>query len=241
MNVYFYDGSREGFYTTVFEAYSDEDAFLAPNNDFQLSLNDREILVESEETKAERVRQRLYSYDRGSLRDIDRILRSDGRDKEQAALRYIRCICRAKAPVRERYADGAVSEAGAMIRKVGWEIDKLYGLLRFMQTESGVFYAPYEPDCDITELIVWRFIKRFRNERFVIHDVKRSIAAVYNGKECIFTKFENPAVCLSDAEAAMQNLWKEYYRSINISSREHIRQMKGSMPVRYWKYLPEKQ
>ena len=51
---------------------------------------------------------------------------------------------------------------------------------------------------------------------------------------------EKVNICLSEYEQTFQNLWKEYYRSVNIQQRPHEKQMKGYMPVRYWKYMPEK-
>lgn len=37
-----------------------------------------------------------------------------------------------------------------------------------------------------------------------------------------------------------RELWQHYYDAINIRERKNHRQMKGAMPKRYWKYLPEK-
>ena len=37
-----------------------------------------------------------------------------------------------------------------------------------------------------------------------------------------------------------QKLWQRYYASVNIPSRERLKQMKGYMPVRYWKFMPER-
>jgi len=92
-------------------------------------------------------------------------------------------------------------------------------------------YAPYSPDCDITDILAKHFIARLNATPFVIHDVKRSIAAVYNGRDCIIVPFSDPEIYLSEKETEIENLWKEYYKAINIASRPHERQMKNSMPV----------
>lgn len=239
MHIYRFPATRVGFYTAVFDAYADKEAFLSCS-DRQFSLEDTERAVTPDEEKTLRVKRKLKQYDKDSLHDIDYILRSDGKDKENAAFRYIRCICRAKGAVRERFADPDVFKAQQYRHKVAWEMDKMYGFLRFVETESGVLYAPYEPDCDLTELIVWHFIARFHGERFVIHDKKRKKAAVYNGKDCIVTEFHDPDLYLSANEKDFESLWKTYYDAVNIQSRPHEKQMKGAMPVRYWKYLPEK-
>lgn len=47
-------------------------------------------------------------------------------------------------------------------------------------------------------------------------------------------------VYLSEYERSFEALWKKYYTSVNVKERPHEKQMKGYMPVRYWKFLPEK-
>ena len=48
-------------------------------------------------------------------------------------------------------------------------------------------------------------------------------------------------VLISSDEQAWQALWKDYYAAVNIPSRERLKQMKGYLPTRYWKFLPEMQ
>lgn len=241
MNVYFFDGTKTGFFTAVFDAYKDKDAFVTPDKNYQLGFGDEEIVITGDAGKSARVQNKIYEYDKSSLKDVDTILRSDGKDKEQTAFLYIRAICRAKAPVREMFGDELIFYANRLMGKVAWETDKIYGLLRFTECRNGVLYAPYEPDCDITEIIVKHFMHRLKNHKFIIHDVKRKFAALYNGKDCFFTYIDRADVYISDDQNAFEELWKEYYNCVNIESRKHTKQMKGSMPVRYWKYLPEKQ
>ena len=127
------------------------------------------------------------------------------------------------------------------VRKVRGEVHLFSGFLRFSEGANGVFYAPFEPDNDILELLVPHFLARLRCQPFIIHDVKRQTAALYNTTELVFTRTDQKvSVSLSDAEEDFQRLWKEYYRSVNIAERPHEKQMKGYMPVRYWKYMPEK-
>lgn len=240
MNVYFFDGTRTGFYTAVFDAYKDKNAVITSDKNYQLGFGDGSIIVTSDAQKSARVQNKIFEYDRKSPGDVDTILRSDGEEREQTAFLYIRAICRAKAPVREMFGNELIFRANRLMGKVAWETDKIYGLLRFTECKNGVLYAPYEPDCDITEIIVKHFMRRLKNQKFIIHDVKRKFAALYNGKDCIFTYLDKADVYISDNQKAFEELWREYYNSVNIQSRKNTKQMKGSMPVRYWKYLPEK-
>lgn len=240
MDIYLISDFYDGFYTAVFYGFKKIGCAITSDKNVQLSLTDRLIEVTPEKDKAQRVRSRIYSYDGGAIRFIDRILRSDGKDKETAALDYIRVLIERKKPIGDMYADPRVFRANDYVRKVGWEIDKMYGLLRFKECAGGILYAPYEPDCDITELIARHFSARLPKERFIIHDVKRKKAFIYNRGECAFAPLDKAEIYLSDDEEEFEKLWKRYYDSVNISLRPHEKQMKGYMPVRYWKYLPEK-
>jgi len=239
MTVYLIEANETAFYTAVFYGYKKDCAITADRN-VQLSLTDKLVCLPAEEDKADRVKRKMLSCDSRSVKFINRVLRSDGKDKENAALDYIRALCSYGKPVGEMFADPRVFLANSYAKKVGWEIDKIYGLLRFTECAGGILYAPYEPDCDITELIAPHFAARFKEEKFIIHDVKRKFAFLYNGGECMLAPLDRAEIILSDNEEAFKNLWKNYYNSVNISLRPHEKQMKGYMPVRYWKYLPEK-
>ena len=142
--------------------------------------------------------------------------------------------------MRNMQADPRVLEATDLISKVTRELHRMKGLLRFMENADGVLYAPYSPDNDITDMLAVHFAERLGGQKFVIHDVKRKIAALYDGEEIVLTRVEDAEIYLSEYEKYFEDLWKLYYKSVNILSRPHEKQMKGYMPVRYWKFLPEK-
>jgi len=240
MEIYLISDYYDGFYTAVFEGFKKADCVITSDKNVQFSMTDRLIPIKADEGKAERVRKKISSYDGHSLKFIDRILRSDKEAKENVALDYIRALMEYKRPIGDMYAEKRVFLANDCVRKVGWEIDKMYGLLRFKVCAGGILYAPYEPDCDITELIANHFVKRLPKERFIIHDVRRKKAFIYNNGECAIAPLDKAEIYLSDDEEKFINLWKEYYASANIAMRPHEKQMKGYMPIRYWKYLPEK-
>ncbi len=242
MNIYLTDGSETCFYTAAFRACTDRTCQVTCENNVQLSLGAQIITVLPDEEKSARVRKKLQECDPRSLQDISLILRRGCPQKEMIALAYLRLIVRSGAPVRDRLSLSAVRDAADAIKKVLNEAHRLTGFLRFMESASGIFYAPFSPDNDILDLILPHFLRRFADQSFVIHDIARKKAALYNRNECIITPTdESVNVILSDREEGFQMLWKEYYRSVNIAQRPHKKQMKGYMPVRYWKFLPEKQ
>lgn len=240
MTYFLVDGSEDCFYTAVFDAYKNKDCLITSERDVQLGLGFEVFDVVTDENKAARVRAKINALDRGAAEDITLLLKSCNPLKESVAFEYIRLIIESGGAVRGMLANPTVIEMTEIRTRVFGEAHRLKGLLRFMENTDGVLYAPYSPDNDITEILAVHFAARFAAQPFVIHDIKRKLAALYDGNEIVITRADDAEIYLSEYESYFQNLWKQYYNSVNIASRPHEKQMRGSMPVRYWKFLPEK-
>ncbi len=238
--LYLFDGSKNGFLTAFLRAFEDEDAVLASGR-FQLGVGQGQVCVERDDRLALRVENRLLSFDRDCIRDLDTLLRSGEDMHEQIAFRYFRLLAKEKVPVGKRLADLDVFRAVECMRKVGHEVHKLHGFIRFMETASGALYAPFSPDNDICDLLAPHFKARLPQYPFVLHDVRRKKAAVYDGRHLFTAPLDQADVVISADEKAWQSLWKGYYAAVNIPSRERLKQMRGYMPVRYRKHLTELQ
>ena len=129
-----------------------------------------------------------------------------------------------------------------MIMRINYEVHRFKGFIRFSETGDGFYYAHFEPDNDITEYLVPHFLRRMKRP-FILHDTKRNVIALcVDGKYKIVHGGDTTyTVYLSEKETNFQNLWKSYYKSVNVAERKNTRQMKNYMPVRYWKNLTEKQ
>lgn len=241
MNIYVCDGSPESFFTAVFDGYKDEGCAITSESDLQISLDSNFINVEPDFEKVKRVTSGISKYDKDAVDDILIALRSCDSNKEQIAFEYIKTIFKMKMPVKNAFNLPEVTAFNDLLNRVTYETHKIKGFLRFMESESGALYAPYSPDNNITDLLMPHFVARLNAQKFVIHDTKRKIAGLYNGKDWILCPLDQPEIVISDSEKSFENLWKKYYSSVNIESRPHEKQMRGYMPARYWKFLPEKQ
>lgn len=240
MKFFIVDGSEDCFYTAVFDAYREKECMITAEKNLQLGLDSQPVEVAADEEKAARVKGKLSRIDPLAAEDVSLALRSGESLKEQTAFEYIRLIVAHNRAVRTMAGNPAVMEMNDIRGRVTGELHRMKGFLRFMESAEGVLYAPYSPDNDITDLLAPHFAERLKNQRFVIHDVKRKIAAMYDGNELVVTRVSDAEIYLSEYEKYFEDLWRQYYRSVNIAERPHERQMKGYMPVRYWKFLPEK-
>ena len=237
--IYFYDGTKIAFLTAFLLAFSDADALLTSTST-QLTIGQETVFVRPNPARAKKAEERLLSFDKGSMDDLCTLLRSGDSDRDMVAFNYLKLIATEGRPVRNMLAYDAVLAADECMRRVGLEVHRFHGFLRFMESSSGALYAPISPDNDICDLLVPHFRARLPQFPFVIHDVIRKKAAVYDGEHTFLAPLEQAEVALSASEAEWQSLWKRYYASVNIPSRERLKQMRGYMPVRYWKFMPEK-
>lgn len=236
--IYLYDGTAEGFLTAFLAAYSDGEATLASDG-FQLPIGAEAINIETDPEKAEKAQKRFLSFDRRSMHDLSFLLRSGDAERDEIAFHYFKLLSIKKRPVFGMLAEDAVRRADECIRRVSLEIHHMHGFIRFFETESGALYAAFSPDNDIADLLIPHFRARLPQFPFVIHDVKRKKAAVWDTEHSFLAPLDKAEVVISADENAWQKLWRRYYNSINIPSRERLKQMRGYLPVRYMKFMPE--
>lgn len=130
-----------------------------------------------------------------------------------------------------------VSEA----RKVGRELHRMKGLLRFEQLQDGTWLARMEPDSNIIQPLAHHFSRRQQAQEWFIYDVRRRSAAHWDRCSIQFgtvEQFSRPA--LSDGEKQVQAMWQAFFRTIAIPDSRNPRLQKSCMPEKYWKYLTEK-
>ena len=236
--IYFYDGSKEAFLTALAQSFCDEEASLTSRNK-QLALGQQTVFVTPDIARADRVKKRLLSFDKACMKDLDYLLRSGDENRDAVAFAYFRLLAHKKRPVRSMYAEEAVIAAAECIRRITVELDHMRGFVRFMESASGALYSPISPDNDVVDLLMPHFCARLKGIPFVIHDIARKKAGVYDGEHLFFAPLERTEIVLSADEGAWQDLWRDYYKSVNMPERERLKQMRQYLPVRYRKLMTE--
>ncbi len=84
------------------------------------------------------------------------------------------------------------------------------------------------------------FINRLPNEKFIIADKKRKYCAVYYEGELRFLNIDKIDIIYKTDEDFIEDAWKNFYNNVKIDSRKNIKLMRANMPIKYWKYLPER-
>ena len=138
--------------------------------------------------------------------------------------------------------DPLVREVLGSAYRVGREIHRLIGLLRFNPGRNGIWIARCAPDNSVLPAFAEYFTRRFCEDPWAIIDEKRGLALVRStGREpCMGPLSVFPFLAdINCPKDEWEDLWRDYHRTVCISNRKNPVLQLQLMPRRYWKYLPE--
>lgn len=236
-----YDGSFETFLTLVHKVYYDKlnpDAILkkAPDTLLFDALHE----VRYDETKSLAVFEALQKrFAKEHFERILHIFMCDGVDFEMDLLCYIITGFKSQREL-ENITLPYVFRLHALQKELFHISHKMSGFLRFEELEEGTLYAKLETKYSVLYFLGIHFSKRLNNQNYIIHDIQRSLAFVhtqeFKGVQKV-AEFEAPK--LSDAEQKFSKLWKTFFESVAIKSRENKKLQKRTVPLLYRTYMTE--
>ncbi|MDS0528432.1 TIGR03915 family putative DNA repair protein [Clostridium sp. SHJSY1] len=244
MKEYIYDNTFEGLLTAIFYAYScKENCIITKSKDYTPSLLNEVINISTEYNKFDRVYKSIIeklNYE--ILRNIYYLYLSDFLDSDSLTLKYLKLCYKYGVNINLAKNNDIIISVDKYVKKVTNESHMFTGFVRFKEIAPLTFYASIEPDHNILPLILNHFTNRFSDQNFIIHDLKREIAIIYNQKSGIITEFfkEDAKTFNSYREdSEYESLWKTFYNSVNIKERKNHRLRNQHMPKRYWNHLTE--
>ena len=229
MNIFIYDKTFEGLLTAVFDAYNRKtfpDLLLSAGDTLPLFYEESFTVITDEE-KAGRVWRGLQKkLSSSALSSLTWCWLSELPEVGMLLFRYIR-----KAIDSPRSIETNFSQKAA----------------------DGTFLAAFEPQHNALPLVVSHFKDRFADQKWLIYDMKRRYGYYYDLQTVEEVTFDDESstshlitgmldeTLMDKDEKLFQRLWKTYFKSITIKERLNPRKHKQDMPVRYWKYITEKQ
>lgn len=161
--------------------------------------------------------------------------------KEALLAEFVRLCVRHGADTLKREADPEVRETLRRARGVKAEAHRWLGLIRFQSMPGDGWYARYEPDHDVTGMLVGAFHRRMGTHSWMLHDAGRQKAWISRGGVGEGVK----GIRLEGApgeelrEAEVRGLWRQYFASIAIEGRTNPDLQRSKMPRKTWKSLVE--
>ncbi|MCB2409622.1 TIGR03915 family putative DNA repair protein [Hymenobacter lucidus] len=251
---YTYDGSFEGLLTVLFAIYDRKAApnSIQPLGAVQGGLFTQPLLVETHEATAARVWEGLLRHMTAEARTrLFHAFLSEQPDRELLIFRYADLAMRSAQDIAENYADDNVRRVAHLAQQMGREKHRMEAFVRFEKTSDELFHATIEPDFDVLPLIAPHFTKRYADQRWLIFDQRRGYGLYYDLHRTDIVQFETgsaaprgtgvSATVLDEREPLFKVLWQTYFDHVNIPERRNMKLHRRHIPLRYWKYLSEKQ
>ena len=139
-------------------------------------------------------------------------------------------------------ADESAQVLRGAMHRTSHEYIRYIGVTRFRDI-GGLFYAELEPDCDVLPLLAEHFSARLADQSWIIHDLCRKKAALYNMKTWVITditpQFPSEKSKKINKADKYQDLWREFFRSTTTIQRLNYKTQRGHMAKKYWKHLTE--
>lgn len=254
MVVFIYDKTFEGLLTAVFDAYfrkSFPDMLLAEGELLPL-FYDEMVTICTDNEKVDRVWKGLQKkISASALSCLTVCWLSELPEADHLLFRYIRKAFDSTKSIELNFGDPDVLEVSKVWKKVNHEMNRVIEFVRFQKAEDGTFFSAMEPLYNVLPLVISHFKDRFADQKWLLYDLKREYGFYYDLTEVTEVRFNNKdshllSGILSDNliaedEKLFQQLWKEYFKAITIKERINPKLHKQNMPVRFWKYLTEKQ
>ncbi|MDP3386547.1 MAG: TIGR03915 family putative DNA repair protein [Eubacteriales bacterium] len=231
---YLYDGSFNGLLTCLYEHYYSQKAEnIFEASRYQISMVNQSQTIDPDDVKAKKVSlaiERLIS--KTALRYIYHVSLSNDINKGKIILDFVKFGFIEKKDITVFFEHPFVHPVCMLHKQVTVEVHRFLGLLRFVELD-GVLFAKYKPDHNITEIIVRHFSDRLKNERFIIFDEGRKLAALYYEGSTVIADFDEVNFDTDSAEDNIRKLWKSYFKHISIKERENLKAQYQHVPVRY--------
>lgn len=244
MTVYVYDGSFEGLLTAVFDAYAGkgEPVGIVPGKGLQQDFTADYIYVKTDKAKSDRIHTSiLKKISQEALDNVYHAYLSEEPDAGILIYRYLKLGWKMGSRVDLHLSDDTVFRIMDINRRLELEVHRMLGFVRFRQVEGGIYYAPISPGNNLVELLAPHFANRFSDQNWIIHDVKREIAALYNKRMWIMTEFSAEDIPQNtNDEMQYSELWKVFFKTLAIQSRTNPKLQRQLLPRRYWRHLTEK-
>ncbi len=246
-----YDGTFEGLLTVIFEIYERKLGLvnLEKNEVSSSALFEDVVHVITDEERANRVLkglgkklspvgiQRIYIAHMAGIENEDNMITG-----------FIRYALDSPVNIEGDFGNKYVMHLSETVVKMRREKHRMEAFVRFQQLKDGTFYAAIEPDFNVLPLLITHFKSRYADQKWMIYDIKRKYGLYYDLNDVEFIEMEfssakNPANVIAlfgEDESVYQHLWKNYFTSVNITSRKNTKLHVRHIPKRYWKHLTEK-
>ncbi|MBE5966878.1 MAG: DNA metabolism protein [Lachnospiraceae bacterium] len=251
--IYVCDNSIDGIFTAIYQAWSsryghanikiEEKYDHGACSNFELFSEyisvdtDYAVAVKVAESIQTKISEEAYQM-------VYHVALSNYQGKADLVYRFLILGFAIGPKVVQHLSNEVVGQMFALNKKVGNEVHHLLGFLRFTEQENRILTSVIHPQNNVLSLVVPHFADRLPEERFIIVDGNRNMAALHApGKQWILMESqeitESIGQEISGKEAGYQELWKAFFNSIAIMERTNYKLQRNNLPLRFRKDMTE--
>ncbi len=240
--IYCYDGTFEGFLSCVFESFSSKQTpFAIWRPSLEKPSLYQSVFIETNEVHAKRVFDSLgLKISQSAQELISTCFLSGSEEKEFQLLRFIQFAFSEGKSVVYMLGHEKVAPVYAMQKNVLSEAHLFKGFLRFEESD-GMLGAVIAPKNYVLPILRGHFCARFYEENFLIYDETHCAALLHNNHKTSIVDLVTPLSLpkADEKESYYQNLWKQFYKTIEIKPRHNEKCRRTHCPKRYWAHMTE--
>lgn len=242
---YSYDGSDVGLLTllavTVPRGIKPRTIGVEPPP--QKDLFNAPVTVATDPELAERFRVELsHRLSPASLEQLRRVWYADHPGRELVICRFLLLVWQEGGRVGAMLAHPDVVPLWKLAQQVGREAHRYLGFVRFRETASNYYYAALAPGHRVLPLIASHFADRFRDQHWVLHDLRHREGIVHDATRRRWLLLPMAAEGdpeLTPAEETFQSLWRSYFAALAIGERRNLSLQQGKVPLKVRPWLVE--
>ncbi|QAA31949.1 TIGR03915 family putative DNA repair protein [Clostridium manihotivorum] len=244
MKEFIYDGTFEALLTAVFYAFSTKEASTIKRKlNYSPSLLNETVDIQFEKDKFDKVYYAIENkLSTNTLENVYHVYLSEYDNCEDIILKYLRLAFKYGVKVNLAKNNDIILLVDKYCRRVTYEAHRFTGFVRFKEIGPLSYYASIEPDHNILPILITHFTNRFSDQNFILHDIRREKAIIYNKTESLIidlSKEDGLRIESSSNDSNFEGLWKTFYTSVNIEERRNEKLRRHYMPKRYWSHLTE--
>lgn len=239
--IYSYDGSYDGLLCCVFKSYQEkeipEDIVLVDASCISLLPM---TYVETEMAKAKRVEKSIPEKLGNAANEfIRQAFLTCLPHKERYILLFLRLGYRYGASVMKMLTNEIVHTLFKAVRHLERESHLFKGFIRF-SVYGNVLVSEIEPKNFVLPMLANHFCERYPEEKFLIYDKVHKMGLIYEPYEVEIIPIERLDLPkIDELEEKMRELWKLFFKTIEIEGRHNLRRQMTMMPKRYWNSMTE--
>lgn len=246
-HIYVCENSIDGIFTAIYQAWASRNGHAnnkietkcETGNYTNIELFSKYISVETDYSISMKVAKSIKTkISEDAYHMICSVALSNYQEKADLIYRFLILGFAMGAKVVQHLGNEVVGKMFQLSRKVNNEVHNLLGFIRFTEQENNVLIAVIHPQNNVLALVVPHFADRLPQERFIIIDESRSLAALHaSGKEWFIIETDGITRDIKNdysvKESKYQDLWKAFFSSIAIKERSNYKLQRNNLPLRY--------